>query len=333
MPVGFSLGTPMGRLAPEDVGAPDYVKALSAGTKMGNEPAQLSATLLGTHLTNALNRVKAQYAPAQAQAELAHAQALTEKAKRGPAPVLNNLEKAQAGYERAVHQFGEKSEQARDAKAYAQRIAQGSQGLQLTTDPTTGALTSLSFGGSSRGGPQSALTTDAEGNQVVVSKPTTAQATAQQKSSLSEIGRGTIAERAEMPYIGSGSNAKIIEDRLNYQKGDKAAGERLVRAAVAEMIAPEYAGFQLASQGISATIPALNHQFETIKQGWPAAANLVVENLPPELQKEAKKQHAALLKEIKQAKEQHASRGYPIKVGKNATTNRLKYNPVSGRLE
>ena len=116
----------------------------------------------------------------------------------------------------------------------------------------------------------------------------------------------------------------------HYKKGDKAAGERLVRAAVAKLIAPEYAGFQLASQGISATIPALNHQFETIKQGWPEAANLVVENLPPELQKEAKKQHAALLKEIKQAKEQHAARGYPVKVGEKT---RLKYNPATGRLE
>lgn len=309
---------------------PDLGAAVNLGIKRSFEPRAQAEELLKNMLANKNEGIKSKYAEDLAKATVAHQQALTEKAKRGPAPVLSNLEKAIAGTQRIKATYGSDSPEAKAAENYVQRLAQGSQGLQLTTDPTTGALTSLSFGGSGRGGPQSVLTTDAEGNQVVVSKPTPAQATAQQKSSLSEIGRGTIAERAEMPYIGSGSNAKIIEDRLNYKKGDKAAGERLVRAAVAKLIAPEYAGFQLASQGISATIPALNHQFETIKQGWPEAANLVVENLPPELQKEAKKQHAALLKEIKQAKEQHAARGYPVKVGEKT---RLKYNPATGRLE
>ena len=159
---------------------PDFGEALNKGIKRGFEPRSQAEELLGNMLKNKNEGIKSKYAEDLAKATLAHQQALTEKARRGPAPVLSNLEKAIAGTQRVKEQYGENSPEYKASQSYVQRLAQGSQGLQLTTDPTTGALTSLSFGGSGRGGPQSALTTDSEGNQVIVSKPTTAQATAQQ---------------------------------------------------------------------------------------------------------------------------------------------------------
>lgn len=84
MAIGFSLGQPMGKLSAQDMGVTDFPTAFARGVEAGNKPAQLSATLLGTHLTNALNRVKAQYAPEQAQAALEYQRALIKKALRGP---------------------------------------------------------------------------------------------------------------------------------------------------------------------------------------------------------------------------------------------------------
>jgi len=337
--IPFGLGNGTQLLNAGQSGATSLMDALRSGIETyqkneeaKNTPKRLSEALLGQQITNKMNQQKADYEPMRQQLEQHLTQARIQKALRGPEPTYNNLEKAMQGAQRITQQYGADSQEAKLAQTYVQRLAQGSQGLQLTTDPATGALTSLSFGGSSRGGPQSALVNDENGNPTMVSKPTTAQASAQQKTSLSEIGRSTIAKKAEMPYVGSGSNQQILEDRFNYsKKGDKEAGKRLVQAAVAKMIAPEYAGFQLASQGVAATIPALNHQFETIKQGWPATANLVVENLPQELQKQAKEEHAKLLAEIKSAKEQHAAKGYPVKLEGNK--KRLKYNTSTGRLE
>lgn len=324
------------RLSGQEAGGmPDWAKAMSQGFQGAADvykPRKASEDLLAQMLTNKMNKPKADHAEEIESLGRQLQQAQINKANRGPATVYSNLEKAMQGYDRIKQQYGEGSPEAEQAKTYVQRLAQGSQGFQLTTDPETGALTSVSFGGSSRGGPQSALTTDAEGNKVVVSKPTMAQSTAQQKSSLSEIGRASIAKKAEMPYIGSGSNAEILKDRLNYtEHGDQAAGDRLVKAAVAKMIAPEYAGYQLASQGIQATIPAQKHQFETIKQGWPISVDAIVDNLPKELQAKAKTEHAKLLAEIKKARETHAAQGYPVKVGESAKP--LKYNIETGRLE
>jgi len=338
------------KLTAADMGAPDYADALRKGFQTSADvykPSTAAAGLLDAMLKNKQQQILNQYLPRIAEARAGSMEAnqalipyrqklleaQTQRALQVPKSTYSNLEKAMQGYERVKQQYGESSPEASQFKNYIERLSQGNAGLQLTTDPNTGALTSLSFGGGGRNSPQSILTTDENGNQVVVSKPTTAQSTTQQKSSLSEIGRQTIANEAEMPYVGSGSNAKLLEDRINYDKGNKEAGERLVKAAVAKMIAPEYAGFQLASQGIPATIPALKHQYETIQQGWPISTNLVLDNLPPELQKEAKKQHAKLLAKIKGAKELHAAKGYPVKVGENTNKKRLKYNPATGRLE
>ncbi|TAL08460.1 MAG: hypothetical protein EPO02_12785 [Nitrospirae bacterium] len=85
MAINFSLPQVPFRLSADEMGSPNLMKAINEGTKMGNEPAQLSANLLSTHLQNALNRVKAQYAPQTEEADLAYKKALTQQALRGPA--------------------------------------------------------------------------------------------------------------------------------------------------------------------------------------------------------------------------------------------------------
>lgn len=77
MAVGFSLPQFPFKLTPEDMGTPNLVRAISQGTKMGSQPAQLSATLLGKHLENALNRVKASYEPERLQSEIDNTRANT----------------------------------------------------------------------------------------------------------------------------------------------------------------------------------------------------------------------------------------------------------------
>ena len=43
--IGFGLGSPMGRLSAQDMGVPDYVKALSAGMDVGAKPALLQSKM------------------------------------------------------------------------------------------------------------------------------------------------------------------------------------------------------------------------------------------------------------------------------------------------
>ncbi len=68
--IGFSLGTPMGKLSAQDMGVPDYVSALSKGFDMGAKPAQLTQQLLGQALQNKINTAKAKYAEDTVKASL-----------------------------------------------------------------------------------------------------------------------------------------------------------------------------------------------------------------------------------------------------------------------
>lgn len=318
-----------------DQGFKGYNQALEARYK----PKNLAEELLAKQLQNRIAGPKAEHAEEMTQADLQLKQgdvgmipykqkllqAQINKANRPAQQVLNNLEKAQLGYDRAV-QSGDpvKIQQAKD---YAMRIAQGSNGIQFGVDPETGAISFSQGGfGGNKGGQQ--IVTDKEGNSYAVNKPTAAVSTATQKASSAEVGRGLLAKNAEMPYLGTGSNFDIIKDRADYSvKGDKAAGDRLVKAAVAAMLVPEYAGTQLAAQNIPATVPALEHQSQVITQGWPGSYKQIVDNLPPELQKQAKEEHAAILKKIKEAKEANAVKGYPVKI-KNAMNKKDNKSPV-----
>lgn len=196
--------------------------------------------------------------------------------------------------------------------------AAGSAGLNFNIDPATGAI-NLSQGGSSRGGPQAQLVTDKDGNKVLVQKPTTPVATGQQKLDLANVVRQHMAENTEQPYLGTGSNIELGFDRYSYAnekdpKKKKAIGDKLVKAATAVMLAPEYAGLQLQAQGTPSSKFAIKDQERAIKQGWPESIDLIVNNLPPELQAQAKKEHAKTLQKLKELREKHFASGLPIKL-------------------
>lgn len=105
---GFSLGTPMGKLTPQDMGVTDYAGALSKGMDLGNKPFESSKELLNMRLKQALK-----------------------------APEQTNYEKALKGYYRVREQYGEGSPQEKMAADYVTRIAKGGLGITIL-DPKTG---------------------------------------------------------------------------------------------------------------------------------------------------------------------------------------------------
>jgi hypothetical protein len=121
----------------------------------------------------------------------------------------------------------------------------------------------------------------------------------------SDVARESLQDIVSMPkeYLGPFGSLSLIKDRMAASKGDKSAKERLIQAAVAERLVPEYAGFQLMSQGQRATVPALEHQRSAIRQGWPSASHFITNNLTPELQKEAEKRHNQAVKEVNRIRE------------------------------
>jgi len=284
--------------------------------KMQEEPERFNASQLGSSLANSLKQKELDYADPFAKARLDLLGAQMEKAKRAPNPLMSNYEKAVQGAERMKQMYGENSSYYKDAVTNAQRIAQGSQGMQLTVDPATGMI-SFNQGGS-RGAPTGQIV-----NGQYVQKPTTPVTTAQQNSSVSNVKRKTLADAIKQPYIGQGSNKQLLSDRYNYEfEKDpikkKEIGERLIDAAVAMKLVPEYAGTQLNSQGINATVPALHHQTNAIKQGWAEALDVVVNNLPAELQEEAKKRHDDILDQTSNKTAQHVAKGFPMKIEKES---------------
>jgi hypothetical protein len=163
---------------------PDFGEALNKGIKRGFEPRAQAEELLGSMLKNKNEGIKSKYAEDLAKSTLALQAAQAEKARREPAPVLNNLEKAQAGYERAVALHGENSDAARDAKAYLTRIANGANGISVSYDPETGQPLVQIGGSGGRGQGGKLLTNPATGE--TYSQPTSAVATNLQNRIIGE---------------------------------------------------------------------------------------------------------------------------------------------------
>lgn len=134
----------------------------------------------------------------------------------------------------------------------------------------------------------------------------------------SDISREFLQNKVSMPerYMGTLGSYNMIRDRALAQKGDEAAKERLIQAAVSEKLVPEYSGFQLMSQGQKATVPALKHQQDAIRQGWPRASHLITNNLPPEIQKEAERRHNEIVRQVNKRREEFLSSG-----GRNTQQN------------
>lgn len=151
----------------------------------------------------------------------------------------------------------------------------------------------------------------------------------------SDVVRERLQNVVSMPkeYMGAFGSLSQTKDRLASQLGDKAASERLIQAALAERLLPEYAGAQLQSQGIRSTVPALEHQRQAIRQGWPNASNFISGNLPPELQKEVERRHNEAVKSVNRNREKFLSSGG--KRDEESTSDRevgININEVAHRL-
>lgn len=117
----------------------------------------------------------------------------------------------------------------------------------------------------------------------------------------------------EQPYVGTFSSTQLANDIYKYKMHkDEDAKNRLIKFAVAGGVVPEHTSGALASQGLSSTIPAIEHQRTTTTQGWPSFYEKQISALPKEIQEEAKKQiirHQQNIKNMQQggAIEQGAS--------------------------
>lgn len=146
----------------------------------------------------------------------------------------------------------------------------------------------------------------------------------------SDIARESLQDVVSMPkeYMGLFGSTKMAHDRVLAEQGDEEAKERLIKAAVAERLVPEYSGFQLMSQGQRATVPALQHQQEAIRQGWPMLSKHIVGNLTPELQKEVERRHNEAVKQVNKLREGYLSSG-----GKNRAESSAQIDQATLRNE
>jgi len=246
-------------------------------------------------------------------------QAQIQKALQPPKPERTNLEKALMGITRVQQQYGADSPQAKMAEQYAKRLAEGT-GTSLTVDPSTGAV-SFQQGGRQSGG----------GAQIVdgklVQRPTTGALTDIQKKQVANKTREVMSKHFNQPYVGTGSNIKLAYDRFLYNTTNdpnlkKQIGERLVNAAVAQRLVPEYALMQLNAQGGRATVPAIDHQTEALTQGWAEGLPLIAANLPKELQNEVKKRHDLAIDDLSKAQSLFTAMGLPINLPKKEDKNK-----------
>ena len=112
-------------------------------------------------------------------------------------------------------------------------------------------------------------------------------------------------------YMGAGGSLAMAKDVADYSANkNPAAAKRLATAAASEMFVPEYAGFQLQSQGQKTTVPGMHHQQEgTIRRGRPYISNLLTNNLPREVQEMATQLHGKHAAEINRIRENFYSKG------------------------
>ena len=279
----------------------------SYDTGLPNFKAPDMQAQMGAELDNAFKRVQNKYAEPLAQSQIAKDFAQAQKSMQ---PERGDFEKAVSDVARVQEMHGADSEIGRLANDWLQRKAQGAPGLELTTDPSTGAV-SLKLG--NRGGG------NGKGSQVVdgkfVTPPSQGITNEQQGKQLSNVVRDYLSKAVDQPFIGQDSNLEAINTLEKYKETkDPIAGEKLVQAAVSFKLIPEVALQQLQSQGVRATVAAQKHQRDAIMLGWPASLKFVVDNLPSDLQKEAKVRHDKILQESHRLQTQHYAEGTPFEL-------------------
>lgn len=130
----------------------NLIPNFATGLQAGAMPQRIRDEAQARALANAINQVRARYAEPMAQGALSLQQAQIQKALRAPNPQLSALEKALEGAARIKERYGADSSEAKLAQAYANRIAQGSNGVSMTIDPQTGQPIVQVGGQSGRGG-------------------------------------------------------------------------------------------------------------------------------------------------------------------------------------
>src|ERR1019366_6378869 len=155
--INFNMGQVPFRLTPEEMGTPDYGKALMQGyeafqkqQEAANTPKRLSESLLDQQLTNKINTTKAKYAEQNEKANLSHLQATTDNAHRKmelipyrkqlleaqtqhalrpEKPQMGNFEKAFEAAKRIEERYGSDSKEAKQARNYVTRLSEGNNGI------------------------------------------------------------------------------------------------------------------------------------------------------------------------------------------------------------
>lgn len=222
--------------------------------------------------------------------------------------------KALTDLNRIIGTYGATSPQAAGALENLNNIARG-HGMSLTVDPNTNAISFQQGSGLGGGGKLAVI------NGKLVSAPSRGAQTSQQQRQLATVARDIAMDAAQNPYIATGSNFRLADDRLNYSSATgeqkKAIGKRLVQAAVAAFAAKDAAAMALASQKIPVTNQSMKIMLDAIQMGWAGSTEIGVNNLPFELQQEARKQSAEVLKNISNAQDKMYASGFAIDVRKD----------------
>lgn len=321
--MAFNIPNGAFKLSAADMGTPDYVSALSRGMDLGNKPAKLSEELLGQQLTNAMNRVKAKYAEPMAQAQLSHQNALIQKALRGPAPNLSNLEKAMAGAERIKQQFGADSPQAKVADAYLQKISQGSGGISIGTDPDTG-MPLVQIGGTGTRGGGGKLFQSSSGD--ILSQPTGITASNLQ-------GRVVGADTVE-PFI------KEITENLPQFQNPTTKGLGYAQGLSNALLGTNYSLPSEKATGKSAILEASEGMLKSFGLNATGENRRAMEEiLTPKFGESREgyenrvKKQASAFSENKNYAKQALRHGINVSQQNNSNAKRLKFNISTGRLE
>lgn len=124
--------------------------------------------------------------------------------------------------------------------------------------------------------------------------------------------RENLQDKVSLPkeYVDIGGHYNMLKDIALSKMGDKEAKERLVQAATANKLVPEYAAAQLAAIGQQRPgVATTQHQISAITQGWPKFSQKIIGNLPGDIQKEAENRHNKAVKDISQSRSEFYSGG------------------------
>ena len=300
-----------GMTGQQATGQPDYFKAMQnafQGMADVYKPKTAAEELLGKQLENKINGPKAAGAQQMFDTDIGYKQALTNQANRpaattGEIPLLFQLRNSlPAGHDR------DRVEQIIDQKT------KGTNGLQFSVDPESGAV-SFSQGGTARSGGGSAQSIDENGNPVIIRAPTGAANTASQVSGSAQAARNAVEPLSTMPYVGVGAEAKMGFDLVAAYNGDKSATDRLVEAAATDMLAHDMALNQLKSARAPVTNISTRLQMKALKKGWARGTDIILNNLPADAQDRAQKLYKQKLDIMNAAQDKYVAQGSPLQIG------------------